>query len=56
MHMALKLVHYDEKSSRVLPYSRKIWQGIKFCGLAVAFATVKLKYNILGMMKVMGLW
>ena len=26
-----------------IPYSRKIWQGIKFGGLAVYFATAKLK-------------
>ena len=30
-------------TARSIPYSRKIWRGIKFGGLAVRLATAKLK-------------
>ena len=41
-----KSVYYQKRtcsSTRNIPYSWKIWRGIKFDGLAVCFATAKLK-------------
>ena len=35
--------YYDKGVNYNIPYSRKIWRGIKFGGLAVCLRTAKLK-------------
>ena len=41
--MTVVLTLEPQSFRRVIPYSRKIWRGIKFGGLAVCVKTAKLK-------------